>query len=94
MPQDLCKKWHMSHIISLQSVLNTKYYDSINFYEERGWQTCGFFCVFLKRERVENRDKKKTWNKGENQEQASPILMVIWTDLYEPTYTIPNAPQI
>ena len=36
MPQDLCKQWHMSHIISLQSVLNTKYYDFIIFYEESG----------------------------------------------------------
>ena len=52
-----------------------------------------FLCFFEEKKGRESR-QKKTWNKGENQEQAPPILMVIWTDLYEPTYTIPNAPQI
>lgn len=71
----------------------------VNNWVSADWQTCGFqkvlkVFVFLTGEGVENPDnKKKNWNKGENQQQTPPIWMLIWTDLFEPTAQFP-CPQI
>lgn len=91
----ICVNNDICPTLSHSSLSYTKYYDFINCY----WQTCGFqkvlkVFVFLTGERVENPDnKKKTWNKVENQQQTPPIWMLIWTDLFEPTAQFP-CPQI